>query len=327
MPGPPLIVIGASAGGIEALAQLIPKLPASLPAAVAVVVHRQPVSDDDRLARVLSRGANLPIFEPANGETIVAGRMYVAPANIHLAVEDGRLRYDGGPRENASRPSIDVLFRTAASARGRSVIGVLLSGSLYDGTAGMAAIQSHGGRTIVQDPRDAQFADMPRNVLQTMDVDAVLPAAQIAPQICRFVSDLNEAGAAAEPVETVEVPTRFVCPDCGGVLSESTTGDVRTYRCHTGHAYSESGLLLKQDEQVENAMWSAVRVLEERAELCERVSRRLSQRSHDVSAKHMERQALRARRHADALRSVLANQGERLEAARDQRLAEEAGGG
>jgi two-component system, chemotaxis family, protein-glutamate methylesterase/glutaminase len=220
MPGCPIIVIGASAGGIEALRRLIPDLADTILAAVAVVIHRAAIADDERLPRVLAIGAKLPVMHAADGDRIVPGRVYVAPAGVHLAVDDGRFRLNAGPRENASRPSIDVLFRTAAQQCGPLVIGVLLSGLLDDGVAGLAAIREHGGAVIVQDPDDAVFADMPRRALEILDVDAVLPVSRIGAALMRLAAEL---AATASPPEADRTH-----PPRGGVVPR--TNRVRNVR-------------------------------------------------------------------------------------------------
>lgn len=189
MPGSPLIVIGASAGGIEALHRLLPALPETLRAAVAIVVHRMATADDERLPRALAIGARLPVMHAADGDHVVPGRVVVAPAGVHLLVDDGRLWLSAGPRENSSRPSIDVLFRSAARAAGPRVVGVLLSGTLYDGVAGLAAIRQHGGRVIVQDPDDAVFAHLPRSAIESVAVDAILPAARIGTVLAEMTEE------------------------------------------------------------------------------------------------------------------------------------------
>lgn len=213
MPGPPLVVIGASAGGIEALHQLLPRFPSGFSAAVAIVVHRQPIADDDRLARVLAFGVKMPVMEAADNDPIVAGRISVAPANLHLSVVDGHYHLFGGPRENGVRPAVDVLFRSAAAALGANVIGILLSGSLSDGSAGMAAIKARGGRTIVQDPRDATFADMPRNALASIQPDAVLPVDAMAAHVERFLADRRPEPGRRPPGEDERAPSPFSCPE------------------------------------------------------------------------------------------------------------------
>ena len=192
MPGPPLIVIGASAGGIEALRRLLPQLSEELPAAVAVVVHRQAVADDERLRRVLANGARVPVTHAAHGDPIVPGRVYLAPAGVHLVVHDGEFCLSAGPRENSSRPAIDVLFRSAALAGGDGVAGVLLSGLMHDGVAGLAAIRERGGRVIVQDPADAAYAHLPRSALAALAVDAMLPIDRLGRELTTIATGLAQ---------------------------------------------------------------------------------------------------------------------------------------
>lgn len=246
MPGPPLIVIGASAGGIEALRRLMPQLPRTLRAAVAVTIHRLPIAEDERLPRVLGRGTKLPVMHAADGDPLVPGRIYVAPAGVHLAVSDRHFRLDGGPKENGTRPSIDVLFRTAAAAKGPDVIGVLLSGLLHDGAAGLAAIKERGGRVVVQHPDDAAFGDMPRNALLAVDADEVVTIDNMGPLLVKLASDVPKRAVVPEPPEAIRVHSGFSCPDCAGVLNRYREGDVMLYRCRTGHSYTESGLFIKR---------------------------------------------------------------------------------
>lgn len=335
MPGSPLIVIGASAGGIEALRRLIPDLSDTIPAAVAVVIHRAAIADDVRLPRVLAIGAKLPVMHAADGDRIVRGRVYVAPAGVHLGVADGRFRLNAGPRENSSRPSIDVLFRTAAQQCGPLVIGVLLSGLLDDGVAGLAAIHEHGGHVIVQDPDDAVFADMPRSALETLEVDAVLPVSRIGAALMRLAGELAATPSppamrrepAVEHATTVAKHTGFICPDCGGVLNEIDLADAHVYRCRTGHSYSEAGLFRKQEESLENALWMAVRTLEERAEMADRLADRMTMRRNEASAAQMRRHGRRARERALFIRRATQDVRELLTSSGDNRVAEDAGSG
>jgi two-component system chemotaxis response regulator CheB len=332
MAGPPLIVIGASAGGIETLRQVIPQLPETIPAAIAIVVHRLAVADDERLPRVLAGGAKLPVMHAADGDRVVAGRISVAPAGVHLIVQDGRFALSAAPRENRSRPSIDVLFRSAAHNYGEAAIGVLLSGLLHDGVAGLAAIHERGGRVIVQDPADAPFADMPRSALAAVPVDEVLPTGRLARALARTAEEFAQRHVQPVPAhdpsgETPALHTGFICPDCGGVLNESSVGGVHVYTCRTGHRYSEPRLFLEQEESLENALWMAVRSLEERAELSDRLAVRMAERKRDASAEQMRRNGQRARERAAFIRRAAEDVRELLASAEDNRAAEEAGSG
>ena len=307
MPGTPLVVVGASAGGIEAFRRLAPTLPADLPAAVAVVLHRLEVEHDERLARVLRHGSALPFSNAQHGEQIEAGHVYVAPAGFHLSVVDDRFKLDVGPKKNGARPSIDVLFRSAARAKGSSVIGIVLSGMLDDGTAGMAAIAASGGYTIVQRPSEASFGDMPQNALAQVKIDAVCTIDEMAAHIVEVLAAMKRVPATvamAPPPERLRT-SRFSCPDCGGVLSQADTNGVLGFRCRTGHEYSAAGLYLEQDDTLENALWAAIRALEERAEMSQTLAGRFRERSMDRSADRLERQAGVALDRAATVRAAL----------------------
>ena len=315
-PDPPLIAIGASAGGIEALRQILPTLPYQLPAAVAIVVHRPPVQEDERLAAVLSVGSPLPVATARDGDAITAGRAYICPAGVHLAVEPGAFRLGTQAKENGSRPAIDVLFRTAAHTFGRRVAGVVLSGMLDDGTAGLAAIKVRGGHTVVQDPDDAAFADMPRNAMESVAVDAVLPAARIGAALVAFAH--RAAGAqngAGTHAEGTSAPSLFSCPDCGGVLSEIDADGVVRFRCRVGHAYSPRTLFTMQEEGLEEALWAALRALVERTDMSERLARRSRDRGFPAAARRFEEQAADARRRAETVRAAMARPRQAVEAA------------
>jgi two-component system, chemotaxis family, protein-glutamate methylesterase/glutaminase len=199
MPDARLIAVGASAGGIEALRLLLPNLPVGFPAAVAIVLHRLPVEGDARLARVLGINAKLPVSRVSDADAIEPGRIYVSPPGVHLIVENDRFRLGAGPRENGTCPSIDVLFRSVAAAYGNRAAGVVLSGLLDDGTAGLAAIKAAGGFAVVQDPLEAVFGGMPRSAIENVAVDAIAPAAEIANALIEFVGSGAQANAADRP--------------------------------------------------------------------------------------------------------------------------------
>ena len=303
---PPLVAIGASAGGIEALRVVLPSLPADFPAAVAVVVHRGPVQEDDRLTTVLARNARLPVGTAGDFQDLQPGRIYVCPAGVHLVVERNRFRLTNGARENGSRPAIDVLFRSAALCLGERAAAVILSGMLDDGTAGLAAIKARGGFTVVQDPNEALFADMPRNALENVDVDAVLPVAGIGAVLEEFA--LRAASRAPRSVPQTEEhvePSLFSCPDCGGVLSQVDADGVVRFRCRIGHAYSPRTLFSEQDQGLEAALSTALRVLVERRDMSERLARRSRERGLHVAAQRFEQQAAVARRRADTVRAAI----------------------
>jgi two-component system chemotaxis response regulator CheB len=278
-----IIVIGASAGGVEVMKDLVRGLPADLPAAVFVVIHTAPTADS-RLPWILCRRGPLPATEARDGEAIRLGHISVAAPDHHLTLQDGIIRVVHGPKENRSRPAIDPLFRSAAHAYGPRVAGVILSGLLNDGTAGLLAVQRGGGVTIVQDPEDALYPDMPRSALRRVPVDRVLPAAEIGPVLAGLARDPVPAGGVAtmqDPTERADEAARrdlvaqargqrrgaispFACPDCGGVLWQVEEPGLAQFRCLAGHAYTGEGLLTEQGEALERSLWAVARGLGER---------------------------------------------------------------
>ena len=290
MPTPShLIVIGTSAGGMPALVQLVAQLPASLPAAVLVVQHFAPTSNGQHLVDRLARHTALTCRLPEHGSPLEAGTLYLAPPDRHLLAKDGTQAHvlvTTGPRENNYRPAVDALFRSAAVAYGPGVVGVVLTGMLHDGTAGLEFIKRCGGVAVVQDPADAEYPSMPETALRAVDVDFVVPLAlmgALLEEITRGVvpeangripEDLKlEAAIAERVVGTTEAVARLghqvplTCPDCGGTLWEMSHGQVRRYRCHTGHAFTAAGLLDRGQRELEETLWVALRMLEERKNL------------------------------------------------------------
>jgi two-component system chemotaxis response regulator CheB len=335
MPGRDIIVVGASAGGVEALATLARGLPADFPAAVFMVLHVPP-HGTSVLPKIISRAGPLPATHAWDGEPIQPGRIYVAPPDRHMLLKLGHVRVARGPTENSHRPAIDPLFRTAARQYGRRVIGVVLSGLLDDGTAGLLAIKERGGTAIVQHPDDALFSSMPRSALENVAVDHALPIAEITAVLKRLASEplpkLAEAAAPAEmrveadmaelELDALEnrhrpgAPSGYGCPACGGALWELRDGDLMRYRCRVGHAWSPDSLLAEQSGGVEAALWSALRALEERASLARNMSARAGQRGTDSIARKFADQARESETDARLIREVLlAKRGENAESA------------
>jgi len=330
-----LIVIGASAGGVEAVSKLVAGLPGNLSAAVCVVVHLRPYSES-HLAQVLERAGSLPVVPAKQDLPLERGTIYVAVPDMHLLVQrDGDeavLRLVRGPRENRSRPAVDTLFRSAALAFGPRVIGVILSGALDDGTAGLWTVKDRGGIAVVQDPDDASVPSMPASALAEVEVDHVAPAGALGPLLARLAhepagqppseADLARHGDATDELdrelaivavdddyhqraERYGEPSRFPCPECGGVLWDvSGQGPVR-FRCEVGHAHSAASLAESQTEVIEAAMWAALRALEDKVELSRR--RASIARSNGLAAFTdqfvVEEQA--AQQHAAQLRALL----------------------
>jgi two-component system, chemotaxis family, protein-glutamate methylesterase/glutaminase len=324
MPGYDIVLIGASAGGVQALSEVIGGLPRDLPAAVFVVLHVSPYGRSV-LPAILNRMDTLEASHAEDGEPIQPGHVYVAPPDFHLVLEDSRVCLSRGPTENGHRPAVDVLFRTAAAACGRRVVGVVLTGNLDDGTAGLAAIKQCGGVAVVQDPKEADYPGMPASAIENVAVDHVLPLCDIAPLLDRLAREPLPEGNGDSPDSALEEPNAmstkpedegeaagardgeasgFTCPDCGGALWEKPGGPLH-FRCRTGHAYSPETLLAKQADNLEGTLWAAVRALEENAALARRMEKRMREGGNVLSMNRYERRAQDAEAHADILRRVL----------------------
>ena len=314
-----VVVIGGSAGSLEVFIELLGGLPADLPASVFIVQHvgsRSP----GMLAEILNRAGPLPVHTATHGTTPQQGHVYVAPPDRHLLVSPGRMSLSAGPRENHSRPAIDPLFRSAAVGFGSRVIGAVCSGMLDDGTAGLQAIKRCGGLALVQDPEDASYPDMPQSALEDVDVDITAPAAGLAEAIDRLSrepvlesppvpQDLAAEVAFAENLSYGDgsegAATPFICPDCGGPLYERHDGRLRRYRCLTGHTFSARALLDGQDHAVEQALWSAVRILEERAKLTAKLIADMDRVGRDAMARTYRERLQEFSQQAAVLREFL----------------------
>jgi two-component system chemotaxis response regulator CheB len=320
-----VIALGASAGGVEALSGIVAELPADLEAAVLVVLHvpREPPS---ALAEILDRSGPLPAAQARDGERLRPGRIYVAPPDHHLLVWPGRIRVVRGPRENNHRPAIDPLFRTAAAVYGPRAVGVILSGTLDDGAAGVRSIRHEGGVAIVQDPGDALYpgmplsaiaADRPQHVLPLDEIPGLLTALAGAPirQDARepIVPDPKEEealiAAAGFPLDLEATrgvePSPYSCPECGGVLWDVSDGEQLRFRCRVGHAYAGESLDVAQAQVVDAALWSAARALEERASLSRRMAERLEQAGASRPADRHRARATEAEEQAATIRDLL----------------------
>ena len=293
---PRIIVIGASAGGLEALLEVVSRLPADLPAAVFVVLHL-PAGARSFLAHILTRSGPLPSTTAQDGQPLAAGHIYVAPPNrYHLVLELGRLRLVFGPRENRTRPAADPLFRSAAQVYGPRVVGVVLSGAGADGSEGLRAITAHGGVAIVQDPDEAQFAGMPRVAIHRDAVTYIRPAAQIGPLLAQLSEvplsaedDPPEDGSAGTTLPLgdaapslssfAQLPRRLgeaaglMCPDCGGPLWDARTEVGHHFECRVGHSWSDANSLAEsQSLEAERLGWAFVNALAERAAVMQLMS-------------------------------------------------------
>ena len=326
MPLPNIVVIGASAGGLDALLAMVTALPPSTQAAILVVVHTRKDANS-YLAEILARRSQIAVTFAQHGDRLEPGRIYVAPPNVHMLVDAEGIRLRQGPRENGFRPAIDPLFRTAARAFGSRVTGVILSGMLDDGTYGLKQVKQAGGTAIVQDPEEAAFPSMPQSAIRYTDVDYVLPARGIGEFIGSLRGDERQGATMGrdtpapepqDPAEETEVkemnerfgpPSGLTCPDCGGALWEVDEGRLERYRCHVGHQFTIEGLDAQQQDAVESALWSAVRVLEERAALRERMATRAEASGMAALSSNFSDSAVDSKRQAHTIRELLFSRG------------------
>ena len=312
-----LVVIGASAGGVEALRQLAAGLPRDLRASVVVVLHLA-AGGTSVLPSILDRAGPLPARPAEDGAPLEPGTIYVAVPDCHVQVDDGHLRVAGGPRENGHRPAIDPLFRSAAHSYGQRTIGVILSGALDDGTLGLRTIKAHGGMTIVQDPKSALHPGMPTAAIRSVPPDRVLPPEQIATALAEFVNGGGEKGHNGEAMEerserdqiraqaSPDQPgeeTGMTCPECGGAIYELADGAIVTYRCRVGHQYGSDTFVVEQSKTAESSLWTALRLLEERAVLMRRLADRHAR--HERSSRHFTKKADELEAHAAELTQLL----------------------
>ncbi|WP_018622195.1 chemotaxis protein CheB [Spirosoma luteum] len=295
-----IIVIGASAGGVYALKELVMALPASFPASIFVVLHKS-ATEPSYLPQILSQAGQLPADHPEDGTSIQSGHIYIAPPDRHLLLEPGRVLVRKGPKENRFRPSIDALFRSAAYTYGPRVIGVVLTGMLDDGTSGMWSIKRLGGISIIQDPGEALYPSMPESVRQHVAVDHCVRLAQLPVLLAELVQESVEQGLTLSEGEVTRMATEMkimegdksgemdgmnvgelsslTCPECHGTLARIEEGTLTRYRCHTGHGFSAKTLLSGIQESVEDSVWNAIRALEEAIMLLEQTAKGLERGS------------------------------------------------
>jgi two-component system, chemotaxis family, protein-glutamate methylesterase/glutaminase len=322
--GHDIVAIGTSAGGVAALNKLVGGLPADLPAAVFIVMHL-PEEAPSMLPRILNRAGRLEAAHPEDGDPVERGRVYVAPPNLHLLLENGKIRLTRGPKENRNRPAVDPLFRTAALAYGPRVVGVVLTGALDDGTVGLRAIKRRGGVAVVQDPEEALIPGMPHSALQYVEVDYRLPVDEIAPLLSRLaresakvkgaylVPDEMEfeskiAGLDPKVIDSGDHPGKlsaFSCPECAGPLYEIRDGELVRFRCRVGHAYTTESVLEEKSEVLENALYLALNTLEESATMSERMAARFHAGGNNHAVARFEERAREARRRAAEIRRIL----------------------
>ncbi len=321
-----LVAVGASAGGVEALKAVVSVLPADLPATVLVALHL-PASARSYLAEILARSSRMPVRQARPGLAVVPGEVVVAHPDAHLLVVDDRVVLGTGPTENGSRPSHDAMLRSVALARRNRVVGAVLTGLLDDGAAGLALVERYGGHCLVQDPADAEFPSMPTAALRAVPTARSLPLPALAEEVVRAVAEVPpseptvaeelwqrdlaelESALGRSPVlpdgSPTGGPSPYACPDCHGVLNTVGEPTVLRFRCRTGHAWSAESLLAQQDTDVEEALWTALRVLEERAEMSRRLADTATTHGREWSQEHFLSRASDADRSAQLLRAVL----------------------
>jgi two-component system chemotaxis response regulator CheB len=304
-----IVVIGTSAGGTTVLPELLKQFTDDMNVSVFVVMHLSKMSVGDMLVKRLQKHTSYKCKIPSHGESIEKRHIYFAKPDHHLMVKKDKIIIGRGPMENRYRPSIDALFRSAAASHGPYSIGIILTGMLEDGAAGMMAIRKSGGKCIVQKPDEAEFPDMPKSVLDYLKPDYVIPVTEMGSAIAKLISAgerkrkvkipdeiLKEAEIAErvlvgmENVEGLGPRSAFSCPDCGGSLWEINNNGFTSYRCHVGHSYTESGLLSTMGTSTESAMWTALRIIEERKNLLRKIGdKEIRNGSKKVAANYFKR--------------------------------------
>jgi two-component system, chemotaxis family, protein-glutamate methylesterase/glutaminase len=316
-----IVVIGCSAGGVEALPRIAQQLPPDLEATVLIVQHLAPTGTP-YLVSILERAAQLPVGWAEQGARIERRRIIVAPPDVHLVVADRHVQLTKGARENHARPSINKLFRSAAADYGSRVVGVLLTGMLEDGVAGLQAIRAVGGVVIVQDPLDAAFPELPTRALQVLAPDRTLPIDAIGPAVVALVGDdvtvvtppehvALEAQIDRQPVarpgelSSLGPQTSLACPDCHGPMWQVGDEALRRYRCYLGHVATASEMLNASAAEVDSALWSAVRALNDRATTLETLRDDASRIGNGQSAASYESRARETRQQVEIARQFV----------------------
>ncbi len=339
MKQPRIIVVGASAGGVEALVRMVGGFTMDHRAATFIVLHI-PASPPSLLPGILTRKGTHLAVHPKDDEIVEAGKIYIAPPDYHMTFTDGRIHLARGPRVNRHRPSIDELFCSAAATYGGRVIGVILSGSMNDGAVGMAAIQKAGGTVIVQDPEDALVPSMPESAIAAARPDYIVHSNELGPLLSRLVQQDGANNGAKDGANhggadgaTLDPPSRhsamelkekiqndlaheenhsrngehsvLTCPECGGVLWEQKEGGIVNFACHQGHKLTAESLVDGQSLKIEEALWTAVRLMKEKAVLCRKLAARMSEKGSGRSAQNFMRSAESLEQHLVVLRNTL----------------------
>jgi two-component system, chemotaxis family, protein-glutamate methylesterase/glutaminase len=298
-----IIAIGASQGGVQALRQLLAGLPANFPAPILIVQHIG--AAESILPAILADATPLKPAFAIHGEPLLGGRVYVAPSDHHLLVNETWVELTRGPRENWARPAVDPLFRSAAQFYGEDAMGIVLTGRLNDGTSGLYEIKRQGGIAVVQTPREAEAPDMPQSALDHVPVDYCLPVAEMPRLLIRLAAETGASTSFIRGVQSMPEPlikpSAQTCPECGGAMREESAPPLTRFRCHIGHVMTAEVLAGSQLDQLENTLSTVLRTLNERAALCR-----------DIAAKH---QAAGNARAAEAWQSAAKQAEDREKAA------------
>lgn len=317
-----VIVIGTSAGGVQALTTLIRLLPKNFAASIYIVQHISSEAPSN-LATILSKIGQLPIAFAQDKQLIEPGHIYIAPPDLHLLLESNFMRTIKGPRENRMRPAIDPLFRSAAVAYNSYATGVILTGMLDDGTAGLQAIKACGGMAIVQQPEDAEYKSMPESAIANVEVDKVAPIKDIPSILLERITEkpapvsqipadlqlempiVEDAITKPEIMAKIGKPVAHSCPSCGGPLWQIGHDSLLRYRCHVGHAFTSHSLIEEQNEATEKALWIALRTLEERSRLLKTMSDRYKEKGADSLADVHQKRSQEAFDHSILIRNLI----------------------
>ncbi|MBC3541036.1 chemotaxis protein CheB [Rufibacter sediminis] len=326
LPHHDVIVIGTSAGGMVVLCELLEQLPADLPASIFIVQHLARNSNSEVLVDRLNKTSKLTCQVATHEQIIEHGNVYFVPQDHHLLLQKGRMLVTKGPRENLFRPAIDPLFRSAAAAYGPRVIGIVLTGMLQDGTVGMEMIKRSGGITMVQRPEEAEYPDMPLSVLNEIEVDYVASVSEMGQLLQELVfvpaastdqvpeDVIYEASIAErlmldsgeiEDTELMGPRSQFSCPSCGGALWEVNKGNVTHFRCHVGHAFTPDAYLNANVESIEETLWIAMRMLEERRTMLNAMADQDKRKGHNTWSETQEERAQELKQHIARIRHLL----------------------
>jgi two-component system chemotaxis response regulator CheB len=317
-----VLAVGTSAGGVEALLFLAKRLPPNFPAAVLVTIHL-PRHARSSLDEVLSNAGPLPASFAKDGDQLKNGRIYIAPPDRHLLLDGDRLALGVGPRENNSRPAIDPMLRSTALCCGSRAVGVVLTGTLGDGASGLWALRQCGGVTVVQDPKDAAFAEMPMTALNRAAPDHVVRLADLpallnslaqqpagepvpAPRNTRYEVEIAKSGRSSmDEMDGLGRRSVLSCPDCGGVMWEIDEGEMVRYRCHVGHTYAAELMSVAMDESLRRALATALRALEEREALARKLHRQAISSGHRLLAENWAEKAQEFERETKVIRDSI----------------------